>query len=64
LTFEQFLEEMRYSIDLDREYPEISPLLQVMPWSVFSDMTDRDLRAIYEYLSAISSLPDNPQPGP
>jgi hypothetical protein len=64
LTFEQFLKEMRYGIDLDREHPEISPLLQMMPWSLYSDMTDRDLRAIYEYLSAIPSLPDNPKPEP
>ena len=28
-------------------------ILQVMPWPVFSNMTDRDLRAIYEYLRAI-----------
>lgn len=26
-----------------------------MPWPVFQSMTDRDLRAIYEYLSAIPS---------
>ncbi|HEX2282036.1 MAG TPA: hypothetical protein VHG52_09785, partial [Thermomicrobiales bacterium] len=64
LTFEQFLKEMRYGIDLDRKHPEISPLLQMMPWSVYSNMTDRDLRAIYEYLSAIPSLPDNPNPRP
>ena len=35
-------------------------LLQVMPWPVFQDMTDHDLRAIYEYLSAV---PCNPGPG-
>ena len=28
-------------------------ILQVMPWPVFRHMTDRDLRAIYEFLSAI-----------
>jgi hypothetical protein len=31
---------------------------------VYSKMTDLDLRAMYEYLSAIPSLPDNPSPGP
>jgi hypothetical protein len=31
-------------------------LLQVMPWPDFQDMTDRDLRAIYEYLSAIPCI--------
>jgi hypothetical protein len=34
-------------------------LLQVMPWPIFQDMTDHDLRAIYEYLKAI---PCNPGP--
>ena len=24
-----------------------------MPWFAFQDMTDQDLRAVYEYLSAI-----------
>jgi hypothetical protein len=28
-------------------------LLQIMPWPAFTNMTDRDLRAIYTYLSAI-----------
>ncbi len=32
-------------------------LLQVMPWPVYGKMTDRDLIAIYEYLSAIPSRP-------
>ena len=35
-------------------------LLQVMPWPTFQDMTDHDLRAIYEYLKAIKC---NPGPG-
>lgn len=39
-------------------------LLQVMPWPEFGKKTDQDLRAIYEYLSAIPSKPDNPNPGP
>lgn len=39
-------------------------LLQGMPWPVYGKMTDRDLRAMYEYLSAIPSRPDNPAPGP
>src|SRR5215470_3666256 len=64
LTFEQFLQVMRKGTDFDLKHPQISPLLQVMPWPVYGDMTDRDLRAIYEYLSAIPSRPDNPNPGP
>ncbi len=31
----------------------VRALLQVMPWSVYQDMTTRDLRAIFEYLQAI-----------
>ena len=31
-----------------------------MPWPVFGKKTDRDLRAVYEYLKAIPSLPGNP----
>lgn len=32
-------------------------LLQVMPWPVFAKETDQDLKAIYEYLRAIPSIP-------
>jgi hypothetical protein len=53
LTYEQFRQVMRTGIDLDQEHPQISPLLQVMPWPVFQNLVERDLRAIYEYLSAI-----------
>lgn len=31
-------------------------ILQVMPWPVFRKMTDRDLRAVYEYLRSIPSI--------
>jgi hypothetical protein len=52
-TFSQFLHTIRTGIDPDHLHPQISPLLQVMPWPVYQNMTDSDLRAIYEYLSAI-----------
>ncbi len=39
-------------------------LLQVMPWPDFQDMTDHDLRAIYEYLSAIPCIAGPPAPSP
>ena len=32
---------------------QFGPLLQVMPWPAYANMTEHDLRAIYEYLSAI-----------
>lgn len=64
LTFQEFLHVMRTGEDPDHVHPGISPLLQVMPWPVYANMTDRDLLAVYEYLRAIPSLPDNPNPGP
>jgi len=30
-----------------------------MPWPVYGKMTDNDLKAIYEFLRAIPSRPDN-----
>jgi hypothetical protein len=52
-TFWQFKKIMRTGIDLDHLHPQFGPLLQVMPWPDFQDMSDHDLRAIYEYLRAI-----------
>jgi hypothetical protein len=41
--------------------PPATPLngevLQIMPWPTFSHMSDNDLEAIYEYLSAIPCIP-------
>jgi hypothetical protein len=37
-------------------YPFDGSLLQIMPWSAYQDMTDHDLQAIYEYLSAIPCI--------
>lgn len=66
LTWEQFLQVLRTGADLKHRRPfapsEDHDLLQVMPWPVFQDMTTRDLRAIYEYLRSIPSLPSNPTP--
>ena len=58
LTFEQFEHLLRTGEEEDGK------ILQVMPWNVYGKLTRFDLRAIYEYLSAIPSLPDNPDPGP
>ena len=52
-SFEDFVQIMRQGLDLHSRHLEISPLLQVMPWPVYQDMTDHDLRAIYEYLTVI-----------
>jgi hypothetical protein len=61
LTFAEFVTVMRTG-----QTPDNPPgvLLQVMPWPAFGKMTDNDLAAIYQYLRAIPSLPDNPAPGP
>jgi hypothetical protein len=53
LTFPQFKQVMRTGIDLEHEHPQLGPLLQVMPWPVYQNMSDRDLQAIYEYLRSI-----------
>jgi hypothetical protein len=55
LTFPEFRETLRTGRDAD----DPSRLLQVMPWPIYGEMSNRDLRAIYEYLRAIPSLPDS-----
>lgn len=57
LMFEEFEHVLRTGEDEGE-------ILQVMPWNVYGKLTRFDLRAIYEYLSAIPSLPNNPEPGP
>ncbi|MGE5088517.1 MAG: cytochrome C [Candidatus Levyibacteriota bacterium] len=56
LTFDEFRTLLRTGHDPDAPAGQ---LLQVMPWPAFGKKTDHDLRAIYEYLRAIPSLPDN-----
>lgn len=53
LTFEQFQEVLTRGTDFKKKHTPISPLLQVMPWPVYQDMSTRQMRAIYEYLSSI-----------
>ncbi|WP_242342115.1 cytochrome C [Anaeromyxobacter terrae] len=48
LTLDEFKEVMRTGVD-----PDSGMLLQVMPWPVYGQMTDRDLEAIYAYLTEI-----------
>jgi hypothetical protein len=61
LTREQFIQTLRTGHN-----PKDPPgqILQVMPWTTFGKKTEVDLVAIYEYLRAIPSLPDNTHPGP
>jgi len=51
---------MRTGIDPDHAHPQFGLYLQVMPWPAFQNMTDHDLRAIYEYLSAIPCVEGDP----
>jgi hypothetical protein len=59
-SFKEFLAIMRTGIDPDQAHPQFGPFLQVMPWPAFQNMTDHDLRAIYEYLSAIPCIEGDP----
>jgi hypothetical protein len=72
-TFAEFIQILRHGTDFDHVHPSCGTtnpanclpapfngnLLQVMPWPTFMSMSDRDLLAIYTYLSAI---PCNPGP--
>jgi hypothetical protein len=56
LTLAQFVHVMRTGQDPhDTNVPP--RLLRVMPWPSHQEMTDRDLQAVYEYLSAIPPVP-------
>jgi hypothetical protein len=55
LTLPEFMNVMHYG--QDQQQP--GRILQGMPWPVFGKKTDYELRAIYEYLRAIPSLPNN-----
>lgn len=59
-SFEEFRSIIRTGVDPDHAHPQFGPLLQVMPWPNFQNMTDYDLRAIYEYLSAIPCIEGDP----
>ena len=71
-SFAEFLRIMRTGADLDHLHPNCSAtvtancfpahqpfngdLLLVMPWPIFQEMKEHDLRAIYEYLSAVPCI--------
>jgi hypothetical protein len=68
-SFEEFAQILRTGVDLDHLHPNLPPpfdgsRLQIMPWPAFQNMTDHDLRAIYEYLSAIPCIEGPPAPNP
>jgi hypothetical protein len=75
-TLAEFMQIMKTGIDLDHAHPTCAPgttntsgcvpfpingaVLQVMPWPFFQNMTDRQLTAIYTYLSTIPCLEGGP----
>jgi hypothetical protein len=61
LTLKDFITTLRTGHNPNDPPGEI---LQVMPWPVYGKKTDLELKAIYEYLRALPSLPDNPSPSP
>jgi hypothetical protein len=77
-TFTEFVQIMRTDVDLDHVHPTCTGApdghclpqpfdgsrLQIMAWPAYKDMTDYDLRAIYEYLSAIPCIAGPPAPDP
>jgi hypothetical protein len=58
LSFAMFTKVIRTGFDPEHLHPSLGPLLQVMPWPDYSNWSDHDLAAVYEYLRAIPSLPD------
>jgi hypothetical protein len=74
-TFPEFLEILRTGKDFDHLHPNCSftvtrncfppippfdgDLLQIMPWPGLKDLSDHDIRAIYEYLKAVPCILGN-----
>jgi hypothetical protein len=52
-TYKEFRQILRKGTDFDNP----GQLLQVMPWPGYQEMSDHDIRAIYEYLRAIPPAP-------
>jgi hypothetical protein len=69
-TFSEFRQIIRTGVDMDHLHPNCSAtittnclpppfngaVLQIMPWPIYRNMSDHDLRAIYEYLSAVPCI--------
>ena len=72
-TLSEFMQLMRTGVDIDHAHPNwpanapncLPPpfdgdKLQIMPWPAHQNMTDRQLSAIYTYLSAIPCIEGGP----
>jgi len=73
-SLDTFIHIMRTGIDDDHLHPTCAPntiasncipapfngnLLQIMPWPFYQELTDNDLKAIYEYLKAVPCVQGN-----
>jgi hypothetical protein len=77
-SFSDFEKILRTGVDMDHLHPTCTgapdgnclpkpfdgDLLQIMPWPIHHNMTTHDLRAIYEYLSAVPCIEGPPAPNP
>ena len=75
-SFDQFEQILRTGVDLDHMHPPcvegqttncLPPpfdgnKLQIMPWPEYQDLTEHDIRAIYEYLSTVPCIEGPPAP--
>ena len=77
-SFSDFETILRTGVDMDHLHPTCTgapdgnclpkpfdgDLLQIMPWPIHHNMTTHDLRAIYEYLSAVPCIEGPAAPSP
>lgn len=59
-----FKKTIRTGEDLRKLHPQISPLLQVMPWPVFQELNDKELDAIWAFLTSIPCVEGGPEEKP
>ena len=75
-SFSEFRQILKTGVDLDHLHPTCASgqttdclpppfdgnLLQIMPWPIYQNLGEQDIRAIYEYLSAIPCIEGPPAP--
>jgi cytochrome c553 len=75
-SFSEFRQVLKTGVDFDHLHPPCAPgqttdclpppfdgnLLQIMPWPIYQNLGEHDIRAIYEYLSAIPCIEGPPPP--
>jgi PKD domain len=60
-NLKNFKEVMRTGIDLRKLHPQMGPLLQVMPWPIYGELLEKDLDAIFAFLSSIPCVEGGPE---